>query len=332
MESPRLRRAGTRMFVPAVVAVLGLVAIAAIVRAGGVSFTQLTAVNLGGDSSPFWSPDGARVYYVSPSGGFPYVFYKAPDAPSGTQGTRMTSWLNDELSISCSSDAQWAVLSTRDSLNSVHLYRLPGTGGPPLTKMTYGPFEDLHADWWGSGASSIVAFATTRGGSGHQIWTLVPDGILPATQLQPVTGAGYEDLFPSWSPDGQSIVFSSNRGGTQQIYIVQRAGQSWGAPMPLTSGGITRLNPVFSPNGNWIAYQQTNGSGTSLWIRESNGSNARVVSSSGTYEGEPVWSPDGNQLAFVSDRTGGGYIWIAHDLTTPATPVSWGRLKNDYRH
>lgn len=327
----RPRRAEFRRAVPSVTVALAL-AVATVVFAGGVSFTQFTSINLGGDTSPAWSPDGTRVYYVSPSGGYPFVYYKAPGAAMGTPGTRMTSWLFDELSVSCSSDAQWAVLATRDSLGSVHLYRIPAAGGTPLSKMTYGPFEDIHAAWWGSGASSIVAFASNRAGVGHQLWTLVPNGILPAVQIQPVTNAGYDDLFPSWTPDGQSIVFSSNRSGPRQIFIVHRVGQGWGSPIPLTSGTTERLNPVVSPSGTWIAYQQVAPSGTSLWIMESNGTNARMVSSSGNYEGEPVWSPDGNQIAFVSNRTGASYIWLAHDLTTPAAPVSWGRLKNQYRN
>jgi Tol biopolymer transport system component len=309
--------------------------VATIVVAGGVSFTQFTSINLGGDTNPTWSPDGARVYYVSPSGGFPYVYYKVPGAAANTPGTRMTTWLNDEESVTCSSDG-WACLVTTDSLSSVHLYRLPATGGTPLTKMTYGPFEDLHAAWWGTGGSSVVAFASNRGGSGHQIWTLVPNGTLPATQLTPITSAGYEDLFPSWSPDGQSIVFSSNRSGTSQIFVVQRAGAGWGAPVALTSGSTARSNPEYSPSGDWIAYQQLgpgggSGGSTSLWIMESNGTNPRLVSSSGSYEGEPVWSPDNNELAFVSNRSGGSYIWLAHDLTTPAEPLTWGRVKNRYR-
>jgi TolB protein len=177
----------------------------------------------------------------------------------------------------------------------------------------------------------MVAFASSRGGAGFQIWTLVPNGTLPATQLVQVTDAGHNDFHPSFSPDGQTIVFSSDRSGGNQLFRTTWNGSAWSAPVALTSGAGLKQNPDWSPNGLHIAYEVTSGSSAEIWVIDANGSNARAITTSGTYDARPDWSDDGNHLAFVSDRSGAKYIWLADGLTTPASNDSWGRIKALYR-
>jgi Tol biopolymer transport system component len=40
-----------------------------------------------------------------------------------------------------------------------------------------------------------------------------------------------EDLYPAWSEDGQSIAFTSNRDGNQEIYVIR-----------LDGSGLTNFN------------------------------------------------------------------------------------------
>jgi Tol biopolymer transport system component len=324
--SKRARRA----LGPAVAGAL-LVAGTLAAHAAGLSFTQLTSTNLGYDTAPAWSRDGLDVYYSSRVQGLPYIFYKPADAAPGVVGTRLTSWTIEEFAATVSADDSWAMISARDSLGSTHLWRCPATGGAPLTQATFGPYNDLKPDWWGSGAAQAVAFCSDRGGPGFQICTLVPNGILPATQVRQVTDAGHQDFDPSWAPDGQAIAFSSDRAGTRQIFIVRRQGQGWGSPQQVTSGSGDKSNPAWSPNGNYLAYQQLNGSDTSLWLCTASGANPQMITGSGSYDAEPAFSPDGNSIVFVSNRTGGNYIWLALDVSTPARPDTWGRIKDRYR-
>src|SRR5207237_9473343 len=120
------------------------------------------------------------------------------------------------------------------SLSWRHLFRCPSTGGAPLTQVTSGPFYDIEPDW---AATGLVAFSSDRGGAGFQIWTVQPNGTFPAEVYAQVTDAGHNDSYPSFSPDGQKIVFSSDRAGTTQLFVVTWNGSSWGAPVQLTSGG-----------------------------------------------------------------------------------------------
>jgi len=298
--------------------------------ARAVTFTQFTSVNLGGDDAPCWTTDGGAVFYSSRAVGFPYIFRKNLGDPLGSSGTRLTSGTTDEYQVTASADGAYVMICEGDSLSSRHLWRCPATGGAPHTKVTYGPYFYIDPDWYGS-SPGLVAFATNRGGAGFQIWTLVPNGTLAATAFTAVTGPGFNDFHPSFSPTGQQIVFASNRGGGAQLFVSTWTGSSWGAPAQLTSGAGTKASPCWSPNGRHIAYEVTSGGNAELWVVESNGTNARLVTSTGTYDARPCWSPDGNQLAYVSDRSGAKYIWIAGDMVTPALSQTWGKLKDKYR-
>jgi Tol biopolymer transport system component len=52
-----------------------------------------------------------------------------------------------------------------------------------------------------------------------------------------------DDTKPSWSPDGKQIAFTSDRGGTYQIY---RMNVSGGGRTRLSSSGATEVNPAYT--------------------------------------------------------------------------------------
>ena len=62
----------------------------------------------------------------------------------------------------------------------------------------------------------------------------------------------YNDVFPSWSPDGKKIVFQSDRDGDEEIYIMNINGSE---PKRLTSAPGRDAHPNFSPDGKTIVFQ-----------------------------------------------------------------------------
>ena len=48
-----------------------------------------------------------------------------------------------------------------------------------------------------------------------------------------LTENGNQDFFPSWSPDGETIVFSSDRTGAVELYLMDADG---GNQRPLIAG------------------------------------------------------------------------------------------------
>lgn len=137
------------------------------------------------------------------------------------------------------------------------------------------------------------------------------------------------DQFPSWSPDGQSIVYSSFGGGQSDLWIVSVAG---GEPRRLTNDPEIDRNPSWSPDGELVAFDSYRGGDTNIWVvRVSNGALSQVTDVPGN-DGDPSWCPAGNEIVFVSDRSGASELWIASDPTTVfVEPMSWTSAKRLFR-
>ena len=105
---------------------------------------------------------------------------------------------------------------------------------------------------------------------------------------------------PSFSADGKWIVFTSDRGGSADIYRVHPNGT-----------GLQRLtdNPAFddqgalSPNDSTLAFISTRERGTAnVWLLDLATHHARNLTHSSGGNFRPSWSPDGKWIAFTSDR------------------------------
>jgi TolB protein len=113
------------------------------------------------------------------------------------------------------------------------------------------------------------------------------------------------DVSPTWSPDGKSIAFVSDRSGSPQIYVMDRDGAR---VRRITFNGGYNTSPAWSPDGRWIAYESRVGGQMDIWLVDPDGgSNLPLVTHPRSDEG-PNWSPDGRMIVFSSARQG------SHDL------------------
>lgn len=102
------------------------------------------------------------------------------------------------------------------------------------------------------------------------------------------------DIYPSLSPDGNSLAYCSNHEGNFEIYVKPLA--SGGQEVRLTSDGEQNSQPAWSPDGQYIAYHSRNRGG--IWIVPALGGSTRRLTEFGA---KPAWSRDGSMIAFQSE-------------------------------
>lgn len=102
---------------------------------------------------------------------------------------------------------------------------------------------------------------------------------------------------PTWSPDGNSILFASDRNGTVQLYIVRPDGSRLAR---ITNLPAIRGRSDWSPDGQYIITYSGEAWNRELYIMNADGSNARQLTPSGGNSQGPSFSPDGRWVAFTA--------------------------------
>jgi hypothetical protein len=121
-----------------------------------------------------------------------------------------------------------------------------------------------------------------------------------------------EGRNPTFAPDGYRFAFEScdstaNRCGLWLGDLKNAEYESY----PFLEDPLAQA-PDWSPVGEKIVYMANPGGNWDLYLVNSDGSNARQLTTSPAIEGLPVWSPNGEWLAFLSDRGGEWGIWLLH--------------------
>jgi len=118
------------------------------------------------------------------------------------------------------------------------------------------------------------------------------------------------DGHPTWSPDGKTIAFTSNRSG--QFHIYQTAADGTGTTSPVIVDDAGEYNPSFSPDGRYLIFRRLSvqsGAHFEIWAKPlySNPEAFPVVQSEAAH---PALSPDGKWLAYSSQESGRPEIYV----------------------
>jgi Tol biopolymer transport system component len=118
----------------------------------------------------------------------------------------------------------------------------------------------------------------------------------------PVDRPGTADRMGDWSPDGDEIVFMSDRGGAVQLWIVDvatgitRLLSDHELPWS-THSGDTQAGPRWAPDGSVIGYLAPGQDGNAIWLIEPDGSNRRESTVRDAFSFG--WYKDGQRVVYT---------------------------------
>jgi len=157
---------------------------------------------------------------------------------------------------------------------------------------------------------------------------------------------------PKWSPDGNSLAFTSNRKDNKNnLYLLRLNG---GEAEPLTDLKSSIADYEWSPDGRWIAFAMTDakteeeekndkGKADHRWVdenvkmsrlyvvalqAEANGKREprKLTMENYTVSGSFDWSSDGKQIVFAHTKTPGANDWTSSDVSL--VEVSSGKVSS----
>ncbi len=245
-------------------------------------------------------------------------------------------------------------------------HNLPPTDDKVMVKTAYvwSPGESVvnitptpGEGWYGTPSihpnGKAVVFAGAVRGHGR-IWKYT----LATGEVQPLTSESFCSKLPSYSPDGESIVFAADLdldkprfdmfevGRTRphndgfsagmtsscNLYVMDADGSN---PRQITAGDCHDSRPSFSPDGKTVVFHgNRRGPGTfDMWTVPTDGSSEprQVMLEDNPWVGRPRYSLDGKEIFFFTGVNNGIFDPQGrHTLCrVPASGGAWSVLPND---
>jgi TolB protein len=230
--------------------------------------------------SPRISPDGAKIAFTTYAKGGVDLMIWSLDLNrfltfprfSGTNASPAWSPDGTKLAFSSSRTGDPEIYVVNDT--GTDLKRLTAYRGPDISPA------------WNPKTGGQIAWVSGRTGL-PEIYIMDADG----TNLQRMTDTGYA-VSPSWSPNGQFLVFSWMRKygpgepGSQDIYLMDIASRQW---VQLTHSEGRNDFPSWSPDGRHIVFQSTRSGSEQIWTMLADGTHQRQLTFTGSNT-QPNWS------------------------------------------
>ena len=245
-----------------------------VMDADGDPQTRLTNNDQDFDNNPTFAPNGTRIAF-----------------DSGRDG-------NDNIYVMSASDTN-----------------LDGNG-ENLKRLTKKTAEDEEPAFSPSGTR--IAFSSDRAnlGGNYDIFVMKarPEGRKNRPKNLTKNTPLAHDSEPSFSPDGDQIVFTSDRQGNDEIYVMD-TNPATNDITRLTNNAAFDTDASFSPDGDQIVFRSTRGTGGNSEIfvmdavdtapADGEGDNMTNLTNDSASDAWPAFSPDGTKVVFRSNRTTG---------------------------
>jgi Tol biopolymer transport system component len=152
-------------------------------------------------------------------------------------------------------------------------------------------------------ANSLIAYVCYVDQS-DEICLMNADG---RNNRQLTFNSGVTDWYPSFSHDGQSILFSSQLHGHFDIHIMDLNGNN---VRQITRDLDDCYAPSLSPDGTKIVFASTRGGVQNIWSINADGTNPVQLTHDDRDNVDPTWSPDGTRISYTTTVRGDGDLMV----------------------
>ncbi len=252
-----------------------------------------------------WSPDGSKLV-------FRRIEKTKSDLAVSDLGSQSVAKVTDDYAIDLdpvwSPDGRWLYFSSSRG-GGLNIWRVPvsvrGEPDGPLEQVTTGAGDDVQPAIAPDGRRVLFEVR----GNNSDLWTLpiAPQTGRPTGEPQPLLATTRVESRGTWSPDGQTIAFNSDRLGEMNIWLRQQAD---GSERQVTTGSGGDYQPTWAPDGSTVVFFSARTGNTDIWsVRVADGKLTRLTEHR-ALDTNPFYSPDGRWIAFVSDRSGRSEVWL----------------------
>lgn len=248
------------------------------------------------DTFPKFSPDGKHVAFVrwiSNTNSDLFILSLADGALRQITFDQRRipdlHWSSDSADIYFSSD--------RESGN--RLWRVTSTGGTPVL------IPGLPID--------LETFSISRDGELLACTQQLNDTVIELNDIQPKSvgdnrqtnplcsiNSSRGDDTPRFSPDGSKIAFTSDRSGSEEIWVAKA---NCTDPVQITHfSQIGVGSPRWSPDGQRIAFDRNTENGPDIYTIGIDGNSLKRLTNDPVTNNMPAWSHDGEWIYYTSSR------------------------------
>lgn len=266
----------------------------------GVAYTDGSQGPRGVVRNPSWSPDGKSV-----------VYYKR-DLTNRQQYTRLYSWdkareyrYTDVFPILCPKSGKLAITDLDFPFGnpraSVSVMNPDGTDRKKVFQRQDGaslePTWSPDCQWLAFG---VGVFFGGRGFAPANLWMVKADG----SESRQITDDEFNVGFPTWSPDGTTIIYRTWGDADSKQGRGLRA-------LKLADHSVTVLTtewdnfPFYSPSGDRVVFtRRMPDADFEVFTMKPDGSDVRRLTTTRGADAHATWSTDGQEIWFESSRTG----------------------------
>jgi eukaryotic-like serine/threonine-protein kinase len=140
-------------------------------------------------------------------------------------------------------------------------------------------------------------------------------------QKSKITFSRVTDATPVWAPDGQRIVFRSNRRAAHDLYLIDP--ERPGSEVDFQFSPAGKYPTSWSRDGEIVYHLRRPESGFDVLVAEARpGSAAHALLDTSSNEVQGQLSPDGRWLAYTSDESNTPEVYLRAKAGGPRKPVS----------